>query len=270
MTGLAFSDDGRWLAVGGHDRRVAVYDARTFRKVLSFPPHNGHVFEVAFQPGGPGLAVGGAEELLTVWDLSRVEAALTAVGLGLEALPGEPVDAPPGQPPAPFTRVRGFNEAPTAVLIWLGERVLETAPDQPDMCMELAWVLVMGEEEFRDPARALPLARRAVELAPDEPLCLNTLGVVYYRLGRWQEAAETLQASARANREGATAYDLFFLAMTYRQTGPQEKAKECYDQAVRWWRAHPKLPPHEVAELRAIRTEADAVLKGEVAEQPKP
>ena len=106
----------------------------------------------------------------------------------------------------------------------------------------------------------MPLARRAVELAPEEPLCLNTLGVVYYRLGQWKEAAETLQASARANRAGPTAYDLFFLATTHRRTGQQEKAKECYDRAMRWWRAQTTLAPHEVAELRAIRTEADVDL----------
>ena len=102
-------------------------------------------------------------------------------------------------------------------------------------------------------------------LAPDQPLCLNTLGVVQYRLGQWQAAAETLQAAARANREGPTAYDLFFLAMTYRRTGRPEKAKECYEQAVRG-AAQTGLAPHEVTELRVIRAEADAVLKGDVVD----
>jgi serine/threonine protein kinase/WD40 repeat protein len=270
MTGLTFSDDGRWLLVGGSDRRVTVYDARAFRKVLGLPPQNSHVFEVASQPGGPAVAVGGAEELLTVWDLSRIEPALAAVGLGWEALPGEPAGPPPVPPPAPVARARAFEPASTESLIWFLERVLETSPDQPDMVTELAWVLVAGEKKFRDPARALPLARRAVELAPDEPLCRNTLGVVYFRLGQWDKAIEALQAAARANRDGATAYDLFFLAMTYRQTGQQEKARECYDQAVRCLDAHKKLPPHEAAELRDIRAEADAVLKGENLDEPNP
>jgi WD40 repeat protein len=270
MTGLTFTDDGRWLLVGGGDRRVTVYDARTFRKVLWLPPQNSHVFEVASQPGGPAIAVGGAEEQLTVWDLPRIEAALAAVGLGWDALPGEPAGPPPAPPPAPVTRTRAFDQASTESLLWFLQRVQETAPDQPDMLTELAWVLVAGEERFRDPARALPLARRAVELAPDEPVCRNTLGVVYYRLGQWGEAVEALQAAARANRDGPTAFDLFLLAMTYRQTGRQDKARECYDQAVRWLHAHTKLPPHEAAELRDIRGEADAVLKGEVADEPNP
>jgi tetratricopeptide (TPR) repeat protein len=85
------------------------------------------------------------------------------------------------------------------------------------------------------------------------------LGIVYYRLGRWQAALETLQASARANPDGPTAYDLFFLAMTHRQRGELEKARESYDEAVRWCRARADLPPSQVAELRAIRAEADEV-----------
>jgi uncharacterized protein HemY len=150
------------------------------------------------------------------------------------------------------------------------QQVLETNPNQPEICTELAWIYVTGPNRVGDAPKALPLARRAVELAPQEPLCLNTLGVVYYRLGRWQEAAETLEASARANRDGPTAYDLFFLAMTYRQTGRPEKAKDYYDQALRWWHAQTGLPLFEVAELRAIRAEADAVFRGEAADVPKP
>ena len=107
---------------------------------------------------------------------------------------------------------------------------------------------------------ALTLARRAVKLAHDEPLCLNTLGVVYYRLGQWKEAADTLRASARANPAGPIAYDLFFLAMTYQQTSQPEKAKDCYDRAVRWWCAQSKLASHEAAELLAICAEAEVLL----------
>jgi uncharacterized protein HemY len=126
--------------------------------------------------------------------------------------------------------------------------------------MELAWFLVTGPKQFRDAPRAQPLARQAVEFAPGEPLCLNTLGVVYYRLGRWQEAVETLQESAQVNPEGATGYDLFFLAMAYGQTGEPEKARACFEQALGWWRAQGTLAPHQLAELRAIRAEAEELL----------
>ena len=219
------------------------------------------------------LAVGGSEELLTVWDLDQVDEALARVGLGWGDLsPGSAAGTPLGQLPSPFRP--GLSQIKEAValevVIWVAQQMLETYPDQPDVCMELAWIYVMGPKKFRDAPTALALARRAVELAPDEPDCLTTLGVVYYRLGQWNEAAETLQASARANRQGPTACDLFFLAMTYRQSGEPEKAKECYDCAVRWSRAQSKLVPYQAAELRAIRAEADAVLNPEILDRPEP
>jgi hypothetical protein len=260
--GLGFSSDGRWLAVGGADRRVTLYDAGTFRKVLRLPPQTGTVTEVAWQRAGPGLAVSGSEELLTFWDLSRVEPALAGNGFGWdEAAPDGPGDAPQTRPrPAlPWERRPG-GTVPRDWQVWVLQQVVDTAPDQPDVCMELAWVLVSGPKEFRDPSRALPLARRAVELAPDEPLCLNTLGVVYYRLGKWQEAAATLEASAAKNPQSGTAYDLFFLAMTYGQTGKAEKARACYHEALGRWRSQGNLAPYQVTELRAIRAEAEELL----------
>jgi hypothetical protein len=259
--GLGFSGDGRWLAVGGTDRRVTLYDARSFRAVLRLPPQTGPVAEVAWQRAGPGLAVGGREELLTFWDLSQVGPALARTGFGWDgSAPAGPASAPQTRPRSAFPwGRRSGGTVPRDWLIWILQQVLETAPDQPDVCMNLAWVLVSGPKEVRDPSGALPLARRAVELAPDEPLCLNTLGVVYYRLGKWPEAAATLQASA-AKPQGGTAYDLFFLAMTYGQTGEAEKARACYNRALAWWRSQGNLAPHQVTELRAIRAEAEELL----------
>jgi tetratricopeptide (TPR) repeat protein len=260
FVGLGFSGDGRWLAIGGADRRVSIYDARTLRRMIQLPTQNGAVYDVAFQRHGSGLAQGGADEMLSFWDLSRIELALAANGLGWEgaALDGVPGTSQTG--PAPRVRLeRGWGKRDETIN-WYLEQVLKTNPDQADLAMELAWVQVMGPTKFRNATKALPLARRAVALAPDEPLCLNTLGVVYYRLGQWKEAADTLQASAQTNPEGPSAYDLFFLAMAFRQTGQPAKAKDCYDQALRWCRAHGNLAHHQPAELLAIRAEAEGLL----------
>src|SRR5262249_27891691 len=45
-------------------------------------------------------------------------------------------------------------------------------------CNELAWQLVTGPQNQRDPAKALPLANKAVELNSGQTTYLNTLGVV--------------------------------------------------------------------------------------------
>jgi tetratricopeptide (TPR) repeat protein len=257
QVGLGYSGDGRWLAIGGADRRVTVYDARTLRRAFQLPPRNGAVWEVAVQLRGPGVAEGGAEEMIAYWDLAEVERALTANGLGWDGVPPDGVNELSHAHPAPRSRWGISQAGAPELVIWHLQQILATDPDQADVCMELAWIQVTAPAKLRDVKKALPLARRGVELAPGDPLCLNTLGVVYYCLGRWREAAETLQASARANPEGPTAYDLFFLAMTYRQTGELEKAKECYDQAVRWCRARAELRPEQAAELGAIRAEAE-------------
>jgi WD40 repeat protein len=256
-TPVGFSDDGRWLATGA-DRQVTIYSARTFRKVHRFPTQTGVVVEAAFEPGGHRLAVAGVEELITVWDVSRVETALAEVGLGWVESQGEPVAAPARS--RPWRRGQPVHSAPPEWIIWLSERALETDPDQPEICVELAWFRVMGAKKFRDPAKALAPAVRAVELAPGNPVALNTLGVVYYRLGRWKEAIETLRASGRASRDGPTAYDLFFLALAYGETGQKELAGDCFDRAERRWRTQARPAAHEASELRAIRAEAAELL----------
>ena len=49
----------------------------------------------------------------------------------------------------------------------------------------------------------MPLAERAVELAPDGYDPLKTLGAVQYRLGQYDEAVNTLTRAAAATKAGA-------------------------------------------------------------------
>ena len=59
---------------------------------------------------------------------------------------------------------------------------------------------LMGPPAIRDPDAALPLARRAVDLAPGDPLCRSTLGVAYARLGRWSDALAELHGHRTAEQ----------------------------------------------------------------------
>jgi hypothetical protein len=56
-----------------------------------------------------------------------------------------------------------------------------------------AWRLLTGPREQRDPAWALLLARKAVELAPGQFPYLNTLGAALYRNGKFAEAIPVLE-----------------------------------------------------------------------------
>src|SRR2546422_502251 len=62
-------------------------------------------------------------------------------------------------------------------------RVIELKPDFHVGYNNLAWYYATGPTNTRSPEKALPLALKAVELSKTNHNEMNTLGVVYYRLG---------------------------------------------------------------------------------------
>jgi tetratricopeptide (TPR) repeat protein len=92
----------------------------------------------------------------------------------------------------------------------------------------LAWLLLTGPQELRNPAQALAAARKAVELEPNKSACLNTMGVAMYRTGQHADAIPVLERSLREQGGQTDAFDLFFLAMCHHRLGDAAKAKECY------------------------------------------
>jgi uncharacterized protein HemY len=123
-----------------------------------------------------------------------------------------------------------------------------------------AWRLVAGPPDQRNPGRALEAIRVAAELAPDDPNILNTLGVVQYRGGQYQEAVVTLEKSLAASGGASDGFDLFFLAMCHARLGEAPRAKDRFEQAVRWLEAEKNLSAPAAGELKAFRDEAEAVL----------
>jgi tetratricopeptide (TPR) repeat protein len=122
----------------------------------------------------------------------------------------------------------------------------------------LAWLYVTGPEGVRAPGEALKLAARAIRLAPGRATYANTLGLAYYRLGRWDEAVEALRRSLKEPEYAA--HDLFFLAMSYQRLGDTAKARDCYDQAVYWCETHREGFDNAMREeLEGFRAEADAL-----------
>jgi eukaryotic-like serine/threonine-protein kinase len=139
-------------------------------------------------------------------------------------------------------------------------KVLEFRPETPDACNYMAWRLAAcPDPRFGDRSRALELAKKAVELAPDTGYIWNTLGVAHYRKGNWRDAVVALEKSMQLGN-GGDSFDRFFLAMAHWQLGDEEQAGKWYGLAVQWME---KNEQHSMAE--ELRQELPR-FRGEAAE----
>jgi len=76
---LAFSRDGRMLAWSGrNDGLVSLVDATTGTEVVRLIGHSSVVRGIAFAPDGLGLATGGADRTIKLWDVPAHEPSLSA------------------------------------------------------------------------------------------------------------------------------------------------------------------------------------------------
>jgi tetratricopeptide (TPR) repeat protein len=129
-------------------------------------------------------------------------------------------------------------------------RVDELIARAPGLANTLAWELVTGAPGLRNPKRALDLMTKAIARDSQNAALLNTLGVVQYRNGLYAEAATTLEKSLAAGAGASDAYDLFFLAMCHHRLGDPVKARQRFEEAVRWTERAKALTNRELAEFR--------------------
>jgi tetratricopeptide (TPR) repeat protein len=88
---------------------------------------------------------------------------------------------------------------------------------------------------------------------------VNTLGIAYYRAGRYAEALAALEKSLAGGAGEADAADLYFLALCHHRLGDANRARDCLRRAVAWHVANAQRLTEEVAdELRGFRREAEA------------
>ena len=169
-----------------------------------------------------------------------------------------------------FVQLRRYREATDdlTVAVRLRPDDAHLRESLAESCNNRAWELVTGSASTRDAERALILARRAVELAPNEPFYWNTLGVAQYRAYQYVQATATLERSLAAGSGDSDAFDLFFLAMAHHRQGHRKQARDCFDRALRWLEGQ-KAPSEQYSnELAAFRAEAESILAGPAGELP--
>jgi serine/threonine protein kinase/Flp pilus assembly protein TadD len=139
----------------------------------------------------------------------------------------------------------------------LREKLKNDFPAEARDRRDLAWFLSnCPAQQFRNPDRALSLAKEAVELAPEGGGCWRTLGVARYRAGDWKAAIAALNKATEL-RSGGDSAEWFFLAMANWQLGDKQQARSWYDRAIRWMDEN--QPRDE--NLRRWRAETAALLQ---------
>jgi WD40 repeat protein len=264
---FAFACDGRLLAVQDDPGIVRLVVPGENGKELArlTAPVDTPLLPRCFSPDGTQLITIGQDRAVHILDLAAIRRQLRDIDLDW----GSSSD-PPAAPAIERRR-------PLKVQVILGElatlkqeekarhkiahyrQVLEGKPDDALACNNLAWAYATAHEALRDLKQALVLAEKAVRLQPKNLNYRNTLGVVYYRTGRYRHAIETLQANRPKQEDRLLAIDLYFLAMSHHQVGQPATAQLYFEWAARW-----PLPPgsteEERAELAGFRAEAAALL----------
>jgi eukaryotic-like serine/threonine-protein kinase len=123
----------------------------------------------------------------------------------------------------------------------------------------LAWLLANSSDAVRrEPNKAIEMAKRAIELSPNNGGCWNTLGTAEYRAGDWRAAIDALKKSEELpGHRNTGGLNALFLVMAHWQLGEQDEAQQWYGKAVEWIEKHQT----EDQIIRRFRTEAEELLK---------
>jgi WD40 repeat protein len=80
---IAVTPDFRWLATRASGNRALVYDLRADREVMTLPPESAEIYWADWSPDGQRLALGLSDGGVVIWDIKRVRAQLSDLGVAI-------------------------------------------------------------------------------------------------------------------------------------------------------------------------------------------
>ena len=107
------------------------------------------------------------------------------------------------------------------------KQALELQPEQPYVMNYLAYSWV---EQKQNLERAQEMLRRAVELRPEDGYIVDSLGWVYYRLGKYEQAVEKLERAVELRPADPTIND--HLGDAYWKVGRKQEARFQWERAL--------------------------------------
>ncbi|MDA7874896.1 hypothetical protein N9B17_06955, partial [Rhodopirellula sp.] len=119
LVSLAYSPDGKRLAVGSEDYRITVLDLINRKVLRSFVGHDGEVTALAFSPDGTRLASASHDRTVKVWDLR---------GIGFQTV--ESRASKTGWKPIPLLTLAGHSGPVEAVAYSADGKSIATAIDK--------------------------------------------------------------------------------------------------------------------------------------------
>jgi serine/threonine protein kinase/WD40 repeat protein len=231
---LAFSPDGRHLAVSRSDLRVDIWDLSSIRRRLEslgladgVPDIFGEGPSACEGPPIDRIEVRGADA--SGLRLLAVRHVLSRFWFNFRLFVERDITDPEE------LRERGdrWYELGRWQLAAADYRTsLARRRDSALTANNLAWALasVPGRGSAEE---ALAWARKAVEQESDSPVYQNTLGAALYRAGRFSEAAAVLEHNIPLNPDNS-GLDLIFLAMCKQRLGQPAEAQGALAGARRW------------------------------------
>ena len=268
---VAFSPDGTLMALEMVPAVIHLKEIATGRTIAKLEdPHGDRAGWLSFTPDGTQLVVAANyAKAIHVWDLRLIRERLKRMALDWE-WPEFPPEDPQSHSdrlakievlPGDLAKPALSREQSARFAIARFRRDVEADPDNASACNNLAWAYLTAPVALRDLKAALPLAETAVRLANGNANYRNTLGVAYYRIGRYREAVELFRPNLDKPDYQDLANDLYFLAMSHFRLGETARARDDLDWAIRWTNGQRDAPAARRDELAQLRAEAEEVLE---------